>query len=343
MSLLYRKRNMERRVQTDIRKEYRVHKEYSTSRIKKHVSFVKKLDKESRLKYPTKYAKKKETKEHPELEEGEVSEEDNSSSSAENPLPLCRFFPRNKCLFGTSCHFKHPTKMGMGNYFMFERLKLPQAAAPRLSSYCEAPPQPWLAPTVQQDTFENNLYDLKHLMHNGDYRAKPNKPWVEFNDLDTDPYYSQQLPAISTSLEPKQEETLHISKSFDSDSSTLGYSSTTNSLTSSSASSMGRSRKRHRGQSTSGILKKRLWHASNHHKHHLLSSSSSSLSESSSTESSEQSLSSGRLKRYRKTTSCRAYRTQTSSNRHRNSRCKYLESKLKVIEAKIYRKMARRK
>lgn len=301
----------------------------------KYGSSVKKKQVEYKHKQRATKCCKKAPKERKELEEGEVSSGE-SSSSKENPMPVCRFFVRNKCTWGHVCRFKHSAYRSMSNYVMFERLELPKAL-PMPNAYYEPPPPPsptWLAPTEQDDSFDNHLSDLKELMHNAGYKVtKPkviDKSWIQFNDLDTDPYYSQQSPPLQAavppwSLKPQRQVTLQIN----SDSSTPDYSSTTNSLSSTSSSSLERTRKRPR---------------SRHVKHHLLSSSSAScISESSSTNSSEQSFFSyrerSRHKRYRERSSV-SFR---ASNRSRHTRLKYLENKLKDIEERIYRKRARRK
>lgn len=359
MLSLHRERKKDRRVQTDRRIMHREHKENNKPRTKKLCRTEKKPAEDYQLKRPNcKYAKKNETKARGELEDGEVSGND-SNGSAENSLPVCRFFLRNKCKWGQNCRFRHPINIGMGNYFMFERLQLPQAATPMPGACYKAASQPWLGPAEQEGSFNNNLHDHKDLMHNAGYeltksavRKVQHKPWIEFNDLDNDPYYTQQSPSISAaqpcSLEPEQHDSLHLNNFFDSDISSSDYSSTTNSTSSTSASSVARARTRKpaRGPCTPslspmGILTNPL----SQRKHHLLSSSSSSLSESSSTHSSEQSSSTADNQRFNRETTYSSRRAYIScaSNRNRNSSYKYLESKLKVSEAKIHRKMARRK
>lgn len=292
-----------------------------------------KLVEHDHKKRATKCCKKK-RKAHTEREEGEVSSEESSTSSMENPLPVCRFFVRNKCTWGPVCRFKHAPYKSMGNYVMFEPLELPKPL-PIPSVYYEPPPPSpptWLARTVQDDSFDNNLSDLKEMMHNAGYNVpKPeviDKPFIEFNDLDTDPYYSQQSPAQQAaaqrwSLEPHRQVTMLIN----SDNSTPDYSSTTNSLSSNSSSSQERTRKRPR---------------SRHGKHHLLSSSSSYVNESSSTHSSEESFLSYRERRRHKRVRESSLVPSRALHRRQLTRLKYLESKLKDIEERIYRKRARR-
>lgn len=57
--------------------------------------------------------KKDEPKE--ELEEGEVTDEDDVRPEETEPRPVCRFFSRGQCTWGASCRFLHPgvTDKGM--------------------------------------------------------------------------------------------------------------------------------------------------------------------------------------------------------------------------------------
>ncbi|KAH8412014.1 hypothetical protein KR222_006642, partial [Zaprionus bogoriensis] len=228
-----------------------------------------------------------------ELEEGEVnSDEDSGSSSAAASLPVCRFYQRNACTWGASCRFKHPESRGLGNYVMFERLQLPKAPALPEAYYEQPPVQGCPHSSEPEGSFDHNLHSLKEIMQNAGYRLgasaqNSHRPWIEYNDLDTDPYYTQQQaelplpPRSCTPLETERQVTVH----FSSDSSTPDYSSTTDSLSSSSSSFHGEQRKRRRRPYTPN-QSPRQGHYSKR-KRHLLSSSSSCISESSSTDSSE--------------------------------------------------------
>lgn len=52
-----------------------------------------------------KFDEKKEAKE---LEEGEVTDEDDVRPEETEPRPVCRFFSRGQCTWGASCRFLHP-------------------------------------------------------------------------------------------------------------------------------------------------------------------------------------------------------------------------------------------
>lgn len=51
---------------------------------------------------------KKEEKQEEELEEGEVTDEDEVRPEETEPRPVCRFFSRGQCTWGASCRFLHP-------------------------------------------------------------------------------------------------------------------------------------------------------------------------------------------------------------------------------------------
>lgn len=48
------------------------------------------------------------SKEEKELEEGEVTDEDDARPEETEPRPVCRFFSRGACTWGASCRFLHP-------------------------------------------------------------------------------------------------------------------------------------------------------------------------------------------------------------------------------------------
>lgn len=55
-----------------------------------------------------------------ELEDGEISDEDETLKNERNePKPICRFYSKGQCTWGTSCRFLHPGVLDKGNYSMF--------------------------------------------------------------------------------------------------------------------------------------------------------------------------------------------------------------------------------
>eukprot|EP00088_Acartia_fossae_P045583 TRINITY_DN490_c0_g1_i12.p1 TRINITY_DN490_c0_g1~~TRINITY_DN490_c0_g1_i12.p1 ORF type:complete len:651 (-),score=207.97 TRINITY_DN490_c0_g1_i12:338-2290(-) len=55
-----------------------------------------------------------------ELEDGEISDEDEALRNERNePKAVCRFYNRGHCTWGTSCRFLHPGVLDKGNYNMF--------------------------------------------------------------------------------------------------------------------------------------------------------------------------------------------------------------------------------
>lgn len=65
----------------------------------------------------------KEKEEGEELEEGEVTDEDDVRPEEVEPRPVCRFFSRGQCTWGSSCRFLHPGVTDKGNYTMFEMIR----------------------------------------------------------------------------------------------------------------------------------------------------------------------------------------------------------------------------
>ena len=54
---------------------------------------------------------------HEELEEGEVSDEDEEARKERlKPQPVCRFYSKGACTWGSSCRFIHPGVMDTGRY-----------------------------------------------------------------------------------------------------------------------------------------------------------------------------------------------------------------------------------
>jgi len=55
-----------------------------------------------------------------ELEDGEISDEDETLRNERNePKPVCRFYSKGQCTWGSSCRFLHPGVLDKGNYSMF--------------------------------------------------------------------------------------------------------------------------------------------------------------------------------------------------------------------------------
>lgn len=61
-----------------------------------------------------------EEEEGEELEDGEISDEDETLRNERNePKPVCRFYSKGQCTWGSSCRFLHPGVLDKGNYSMF--------------------------------------------------------------------------------------------------------------------------------------------------------------------------------------------------------------------------------
>ncbi|XP_055693516.1 zinc finger CCCH domain-containing protein 18 isoform X2 [Lutzomyia longipalpis] len=58
-----------------------------------------------------------------ELEEGEVTDDDDRRPEETEPKPVCRFYARGQCTWGVSCRFLHPGVTDKGNYTMFDMVR----------------------------------------------------------------------------------------------------------------------------------------------------------------------------------------------------------------------------
>lgn len=58
-----------------------------------------------------------------ELEEGEVTDEEEKRPEETEPKPICRFYTRGQCTWGMSCRFLHPGVTDKGNYTMFDLVR----------------------------------------------------------------------------------------------------------------------------------------------------------------------------------------------------------------------------
>lgn len=133
------------------------------------------------------------------LEDGEISDED-----VEESLPICRFYLSNNCTWGSSCRFRHPGKTDMGNYVMFERVNLPLPWMLDMYGNMNSlpPATDWMDYSTKHETelessFERSLQSFRQMMLQagfkvGNEHGDKEQPLVEYNDLDTDPYYTQR-------------------------------------------------------------------------------------------------------------------------------------------------------
>lgn len=58
-----------------------------------------------------------------EVEEGEITDEDENRPEETEPRPICRFYNRGQCTWGSSCRFLHPGVTDKGNYTMFDMVR----------------------------------------------------------------------------------------------------------------------------------------------------------------------------------------------------------------------------
>lgn len=245
-----------------------------------------------------------------ELEDGELSDEDVEM------LPICRFHLANNCTLSSGCRLRHSGGTDMGNYVMFEPVKLPLLPMPDMYGTCMeglSPVAGWMHETERESSFDRSLNNFRQLMlqsgHKvGGHLAKcgdNEQSLTELNDLDTDPYYThpeqadERSPPRSpmNSSSPYYDDLLRwrgrnmldwqssssSRRSSISSSSSSDYSSTTNSMSSSSPTTL----------CSDNPLKRKLYRRQKCRRWNTyLSSDSDSSSYRSSTPSSEQSYSS---------------------------------------------------
>ncbi|XP_039285523.1 zinc finger CCCH domain-containing protein 18 [Nilaparvata lugens] len=58
-----------------------------------------------------------------ELEEGELTDEGEARPEEVEPRPICRFYNRGQCTWGSQCRFLHPGVPDKGNYTMFDMVR----------------------------------------------------------------------------------------------------------------------------------------------------------------------------------------------------------------------------
>ena len=120
------------------------------------------------------------------LEEGEVSDEDEESRKERlKPQPVCRFYSKGQCTWGSSCRFVHPGVLDKGNYNMFAppRPILPAEQEPiekviEEQEKLKSPEEP--VPTVRYYNFPSNCNVLILLNNRSIFTRKMSnsKSWI---------------------------------------------------------------------------------------------------------------------------------------------------------------------
>lgn len=126
------------------------------------------------------------------LEEGELTDEDENRPEETEPRPICRFYSRGQCTWGSSCRFVHPGVTDKGNYTMFDVVR-PLVPANGLSSY---PPMDYRAlydkpstmvyqsplkeePVVFESAWERGLRQAKEMMRKSNQRKETDMDFEE--------------------------------------------------------------------------------------------------------------------------------------------------------------------
>lgn len=81
-------------------------------------------------------------------EEGEVKDPDDRKVT---PRPVCRFFVRGQCTWGTACRFIHPGVNDLGNYSLIDFKEIEENTAKLLNKDLNPPPPPPVEEVPEED------------------------------------------------------------------------------------------------------------------------------------------------------------------------------------------------
>ncbi|EDW03524.1 uncharacterized protein LOC6561957 [Drosophila grimshawi] len=187
-----------------------------------------------------------------ELEDGEIYDSDYSNPEK---APICPFYRRNICTWGSSCRYRHLGCMNMGNYVMFDNVN--PLVLPTPPSRVVENSNPVNHKTEIERSFNTSLQEHRQMMRDSGYnlskpkpRRRSRKPWlkVEVRDTHRSERLDKRLPKLHGStpyrpyqLSPKAPDRIvtvcrRRSSSSSSSTTTDDYTSTTNSSSSSGAS-----------------------------------------------------------------------------------------------------------
>ncbi|CAG9767940.1 unnamed protein product [Ceutorhynchus assimilis] len=169
-----------------------------------------------------------EAKEEKELEEGEVSDEDDARPEETEPRPVCRFFARGACTWGASCRFLHPGVTDKGNYTMFDMVRpiLPgEYAMGRLVDERLYKPEP----TMIESAWERGLRTAKEMLKKSmrrkeqdiDFEEKKMNLSIAQEEFDKENGYYGRIPSPEPSEDLREYVESHLNNAeenfFDSD------------------------------------------------------------------------------------------------------------------------------
>lgn len=142
----------------------------------------------------------KEKEEGEELEEGEVTDEDDVRPEEVEPRPVCRFFSRGQCTWGSSCRFLHPGVTDKGNYTMFEMIR---PVLPGEYGREERPPYGRPEPPQMESAWERGLRTAKEMLRKSikrkeqdiDFEDKKKNLSLTQDELDKENGYYVRMPS----------------------------------------------------------------------------------------------------------------------------------------------------
>eukprot|EP00095_Tigriopus_kingsejongensis_P000764 snap_masked-scaffold67_size430214-processed-gene-0.2 protein:Tk00764 transcript:snap_masked-scaffold67_size430214-processed-gene-0.2-mRNA-1 annotation:"arsenical pump-driving atpase" len=153
-----------------------------------------------------------------ELEEGELSDENEEDRKERlKPQPVCRFYNKGQCTWGSSCRFMHPGVLDKGNYSMFAAPKPILPGAEGVESAAEAadphspvkPPVP-LAP-ARETAWERGLRQAKEMKRRSQQRKETD---VEYEEKRTAMSLTQAELDKENDYYAKQASPLHDEDNF---------------------------------------------------------------------------------------------------------------------------------
>ncbi|XP_026280334.1 zinc finger CCCH domain-containing protein 18 [Frankliniella occidentalis] len=164
-----------------------------------------------------------------EVEEGEITDEDENRPEETEPRPICRFYNRGQCTWGSSCRFLHPGVTDKGNYTMFDMVRplVPTNGPPMYGSMMDPyrPPleRPMMAPVgplytsrkeeapAVESAWERGLRTAKEMMRKASKRKETDMDFEEKKmnlslgqdelDKENDYYTRPASPALEDDLD----------------------------------------------------------------------------------------------------------------------------------------------
>lgn len=174
-----------------------------------------------------------------EVEEGEITDEDENRPEETEPRPICRFYNRGQCTWGSSCRFLHPGVTDKGNYTMFDMVRplVPTNGPPMygpVMDYRAPLERPLMAPVgpayssrkeeapALESAWERGLRTAKEMMRKASKRKETDMDFEEKKmnlslgqdelDKENDYYTRPASPALDEDLDRWSEKEVRESK-----------------------------------------------------------------------------------------------------------------------------------